>query len=328
MSISTRRLIAATADLDPASRAMLNLWLHRGLSDAQIAEYIGGTPDGVTARREALVEALSAKLDVTPEEVHETVEQLAGRRGEQAASATAPEEAGADAEPDETVPREEPKSAAPQREPAVAGPESFAPPEPAETEGRERTEAPDGGAVPAAGHRRRLPWTVLLIVALSLLALLLLVSVLLTGSGKSTSAPKSTPSAAPVPRARAGSGPASAGPRRPPPASARAALRLRPLPGGASPTASGVATLSRTRGATRLHLVVRGLAPLRRATVYGVWLYNSVLDTAPLAVLPRAAGTVVVRLPRRFPHYHFIDVSVQQVPSYVHSGQSVLRGAL
>ncbi len=289
MPIPTRRLIAASAELDPASRAMLNLWLHRGLSDAQIADFIGATPEGVATRREALVRALSTQLDAAPEEVHEAVEQLAGRGLDQVASGAAREEAG-----------------------AIAA--------------AERTEAPDAAA-PAARHRRRPPRTVLMIIALSLLALVLLVSVLLMGSNKSTSAPKTTPSVPPVPRARAGPGPGSAVPRRAPPASAPRALRLLPVPGG-SPRASGVATLSRVGGATRLHLVVRGLARLPRTAVYAVWLYNSVLDSSPLVLLPRPTSTVDVRLPRRFPRYHFLDVAVQHVPSYFHSGQSVLRAPL
>jgi len=329
MSIPTRRLIAATAELDPASRAMLNLWLHRGLSDAQIADFIGATPEGVAARREALVDALSIELDVAPEEVHETVDQLAGRRGGQAGSGAVPAETGAvsPAERDKSVPSEESESAAPAQEPTVTDPGSVAPPGPAESEAAEPTEAPDGAGAPAVGHRRRLPWTVLLIVALSLLALLLLVSVLLTGPGRSSPAPKSARSVHPVPRARTGPAPSSAVPRRAPAARTPTALRLRPVP-GAAPTGTGVATLSRRAGATRLHLVVRGLAPLRRATVYGVWLYNSVLDVAPLAVLLRPMGTADVRLPRTFRRYRFIDVSVQRVTSYFHSGQSVLRAPL
>ncbi len=324
MPIPTRRLIAASAELDPASRAMLNLWLHRGLSDAQIADFIGATPEGVATRREALVAALSIQLDAAPEEVHETVEELAGRGRDQVASVAAPVEPGAiTAEPEErTEPGEEHESAEAEAEPEVSEPVSVPPPQPAGTQAAERTEA--DGAAPAARHRRRPPRTVLLIIALSLLALILLVSVLLTGSNKSTSAPKTTPSVPPAPRA--GPGPGSAAPRHAP-ASAPRALRLLPVPGG-SPRASGVATLSRVGRATRLHLVVRGLTRLPRTAVYAVWLYNSVLDSSPLVLLPRPTSTVDVRLPRRFPRYHFLDVAVQHVPSYFHSGQSVLRAPL
>ncbi len=337
MSISTRRLIAATSALDPASRAMLNLWLHRGLSDAQIAQFIGTTPEGVAARREALVSTLANELEASPQEVQESVDQLAASREDPPASETAAESALAP--PEQPAPAEEPPESratvAPAGPAAVAEKEKAAEPEHEHEEpGEESSTAPPGAppASPGASEsfpeatagRRRPSRTVALIIVLALLALLLLISVLLAGSSKSTSAPKSVPSSRAAPSAGTARPPRAAAPRPRPPR----VLHLRPL-GRATPSAEGLVTLIRaTGGVTRLRLTVNRLPPPPRSAVYGVWLYNSVLDAAPLAILRPAGRPINVRLPPRFARYRFVDVSVQPIGSYYHSGQSVLRAPL
>ncbi len=335
MSIPTRRLIAATSALDPASRAMLNLWLHRGLSDAQIAEFIGTTPVGVAARREALVSTLATELEASPQEVQESVDQLAASREDPPASEPAAESA--PGPPEQPAPAEEPPESgatvAPTGPAAVAEKEKAAEPEP-EQPGEESPTAPPGAppASPGASEsfpeatagRRRPSRTVALIVVLALLALLLLISVLLAGSSKSTSAPKSVPSSRGAPSAGTARPPQAAAPRPTPPR----VVHLRPL-GRAAASAEGLVTLIRsTGGVTRLRLTVQHLRPPPRRAVYGVWLYNSVLDAAPLAILRPAGRPINVRLPPRFARYRFVDVSVQPIGSYYHSGQSVLRAPL
>jgi len=326
MSIPTRRLIAATSALDPASRAMLNLWLHRGLSDAQIAEFIGTTPAGVAARREALVSTLATELEASPQEVQESVDQLAASREDPPASEPAAESA--PGPPEQPAPAEEPPESgatvAPTGPAAVAEKEKAAEPEP---------EQPGEESFPeATAGRRRPSRTVALIVVLALLALLLLISVLLAGSSKSTSAPKSVPSSRGAPSAGTARPPRAAAPRPPRAAAPRPTpprvLHLRPV-GRATSSAEGLVTLIRsTGGVTRLRLTVRHLRPPPRSAVYGVWLYNSVLDAAPLAILRPAGRPINVRLPPRFARYRFVDVSVQPIGSYYHSGQSVLRAPL
>jgi len=341
MSISTRRLIAATSALDPASRAMLNLWLHRGLSDAQIAEFIGTTPEGVAARREALVSTLATELEASPQEVQESVDQLAASREDPPASEPGAESA--PGPPERRAPAEEPPESgatvAPTGPAAVTEKEKAAEHEHEhepehEEPGEESSTAPPGAppASPGASEsfpeatagRRRPSRTVVLIVVLALLALLLLISVLLAGSSKSTSAPKSVPASRAAPSAGTARSPRAAAPRPTPPR----VLHLRPV-GRATASAEGLVTLIRaTGGVTRLRLTVNRLPPPPRAAVYGVWLYNSVLDAAPLAILRPAGRPINVRLPPRFARYRFVDVSVQPIGSYYHSGQSVLRAPL
>ena len=77
MATSTPDLIAASRVLDPAGRALLNLWLHRGLDDAAIAELSGGSVQDVAQRRRDVVERLAAEVGATPEAVRSALDDLA-----------------------------------------------------------------------------------------------------------------------------------------------------------------------------------------------------------------------------------------------------------
>ena len=113
ISTTTTDLIAASRSLDPAGRALLNLWLHRGLGDDDIARLSGGSAAEVAERRSQLVERLAAEVGAPAGEVRAALDQLA---------------AGGPPPP-------EPAAAAPEPPPApVAGlvlPEQPAPDEPA-----------------------------------------------------------------------------------------------------------------------------------------------------------------------------------------------------
>jgi hypothetical protein len=61
---------------------------------------------------------------------------------------------------------------------------------------------------------------------------------------------------------------------------------------------------------------------------YEVWLFNSVIDCRPLAILGATGGTATVPLPAGYRRYRWIDVSQQAAGSTVHSGVSVLRAAV
>jgi hypothetical protein len=61
---------------------------------------------------------------------------------------------------------------------------------------------------------------------------------------------------------------------------------------------------------------------------YEVWLFNSVIDSHPLAILGPTGGTATVPLPGGYRRYQWIDVSQQAAGSTVHSGLSVLRAAV
>ncbi|MGI8578972.1 MAG: anti-sigma factor [Solirubrobacteraceae bacterium] len=78
MPIATPDLVAASVVLDPTGKALLNLWLHRDLSDERIAELIFATPDRVAERRARLLEALAHELDTSPDEVRRAIRWAAG----------------------------------------------------------------------------------------------------------------------------------------------------------------------------------------------------------------------------------------------------------
>jgi hypothetical protein len=67
--VATVRLIGAAASLDPAGRALLDLSMHRGLSDAEIAQLAGLSLAAVTNRKLDVVEHLSSELGLPPYEI-------------------------------------------------------------------------------------------------------------------------------------------------------------------------------------------------------------------------------------------------------------------
>ena len=62
--VDEKRLRAAVEDLDPASRALLELSLGRGMSDGELVEVLGGEPGGVAARRSEVIERIADELGV------------------------------------------------------------------------------------------------------------------------------------------------------------------------------------------------------------------------------------------------------------------------
>jgi hypothetical protein len=75
-SLATRRLIDATASLEEADRALLSLWVNRGLDDERLAA-LAAIPIGTLhARRNRIVERLSDELGLAPEIVRATLDEL------------------------------------------------------------------------------------------------------------------------------------------------------------------------------------------------------------------------------------------------------------
>jgi hypothetical protein len=68
-TLPTRRLIEAAAALEPADRALLNLWVHRGLDDERLAALTGMSVVAVQARRERILAGLGERLGEPPEDV-------------------------------------------------------------------------------------------------------------------------------------------------------------------------------------------------------------------------------------------------------------------
>ncbi len=169
-----------------------------------------------------------------------------------------------------------------------------------------------------------------LVLGLVLVAIvaIILVSVLGSGSAKhprlaARPAPSSTPTApAPAPTTPAPPSPVrSPSPTAPPPPS----HSLGALPGGLG-HATGTVLLLGPRRHLRLRLTVRHL-PAVHGGHYEVWLYNSILDSDPLARLGSGVTKVTLRLPSNAPRFRWIDVSFQPTGLVNHSGESVLRAA-
>ena len=78
----TTTLIDASATLDPADRALLNLWVNRGLDDDALAELSHLSVGVITARRHSIVERLSADLELSPQYVSDSLQELAANNGQ------------------------------------------------------------------------------------------------------------------------------------------------------------------------------------------------------------------------------------------------------
>ena len=149
-NVATHRLIDASAALGPAERALLNLWIHRGLDDPALARMTRMSLDSLAGRRRRIVESLSEELGLPPDQIHQALTEIAASSAEQHATAAVsngalprPQAAGPELEnaPDaEAAPAEAHAEAAPAEAPAEAEP----------------AEAP-AEAGPAEAQRRRAP---------------------------------------------------------------------------------------------------------------------------------------------------------------------------
>lgn len=67
--VATRRLIDAAAELEPADRALVALWVHRGFDDDALAGVTGITAESLATRRVRVVERLSAIIGLPPDDI-------------------------------------------------------------------------------------------------------------------------------------------------------------------------------------------------------------------------------------------------------------------
>jgi hypothetical protein len=74
--LATSRLIDAGATLDAGDRALLNLWVKRGLGDADVARMTGVSEETIADRRDRIVEHLSAVLGEAPEDVRSELDEV------------------------------------------------------------------------------------------------------------------------------------------------------------------------------------------------------------------------------------------------------------
>ena len=75
--LATRHLDDASAALPAAERALLNLWVHRGLEDRELAEMTGMTIETIELRRARIVAALSDELGLPSSQLESELSAMA-----------------------------------------------------------------------------------------------------------------------------------------------------------------------------------------------------------------------------------------------------------
>lgn len=322
-SFATRRLIDAASALPPAERAQLNLWVNRGLDDPALARMTGMTLEAIAARRERIVGHLSEELGLPPDQILGALADIAASSFVEDLPTPSNGQASA-VSPAEDSPAE-----------SVAKPaaESAAEPESAPLNGHggaaQVASAPAGllgpdGDGPPAPERRRLGLRAA-IGGLLVLVGVILIAVLAFGSGSSSPPGRSTRTGARSPTTTTAGAPHPHTSASPPPTLSRPPEQqpLSALPGGTN-HATGSVTAIGNRHHLSLRLTVRKLTPAVHGH-YEVWLYNSIIDSAPLGRLRASVADVSLRLPAGAHRYRWIDVSFQPVGMVFNSGESVLR---
>ena len=358
-------LHSALSRLDPASRALLDLSLRRGVDDDSIAELLGTDAATVADDRDRTIAGVAAAVGghrpEDPSTVREAIASLsaeswaeaspeaAHRSPAPAAAAVEPSHESSAREPVERAPRSEPEPRATGR--ADAGGPAAARPAP---------RPPSGGASPLRSGRdpakRRSLVGPLAVGAVLLIALAVLLGMLLSsgeddgstgtgggsqtvGEGEETGAEGPAPGGGEnggqtEPRDGGGSGgQASPGGRdgrgggeANAPAGGSGGAALEPLPGKLD-TGRGTARLEGEGEEAAVSLTVTGLpAPDGE---YEVWLYNSLSDARSLGRFAGRQIELFQPLPVDPADYRFLDVSLEPPDGNEnHSGQSVLRAPL
>ena len=334
LAVPADRLPSALADLDPGNRALLDLSLRRGVSDAEIGELLRKDPDEVSRGRDAVLELLADALQLDGHDRRERVRRAVLELPDEAWTGTrrapAPEPEAPLREEVVEPPREDFEESEgdrdqldgdfdePRHEPEVEDEPESRVPEPDHDEEEDERESADRDEpfarevgprddvfLPPAreGRNRR----GLLLGLVGFLIVLGVVGALLLGGDDDD-----------------GGEPAPSGNQdepNPPPQNAGKGVALRAIGGGEG---SGEFT---ARGDGRYLLVLKDLpAP---SGAYQVWLYNNLVDAVPLGTFRSGTGRVTLRLPQNAENYRFLDVSQEPADSNRnHSGDSVLRARL
>ena len=303
LAVPADRLPAALAELDPGNRALLDLSLRRGVSDAEIGELLRKQPDDVARGREAVLELLADALDVPGHDRRERVRQAVSALPDQAWS---PPSRQGEPEP-RREPQPEPEAAlGRRRERDLDEDDDDRQPGPAAPPPRDefyfsRDDQPQGRGG--------------LIAAIGLLVVIVAVAVLLLSGGDDEDEPapggdRTGTQPAPAPDGDGGPAPDDAG-----------AVPLRPLTGERG---EGRATVARDGS---IVITVRGLP--RTDGGYEVWLYDNIVESVSLGTIAGPSGRIEVSPPAEAARYRFIDVSQEPADGNLnHSGDSVLRGRL
>ena len=292
LAVPADRLPGALADLDPGNRALLDLSLRRGVSDAEIGELLRKDPTDVARGRDAVLELLCDALEVGGHDRRDRVRQAVAALPDDAWRPAAARAAATPPPPE------------PERAPEPAAPEPPPPPRDLNRAAAARELDDRLYFEPEERGSRRTAWLLILggIAVLGVLLALLLSGGDDDGSNESGSQP------AP---AQNGPGPAPQGDT----------AKLSPIGGG-----RGEGTVAVTdEGAT---ITIRDL-PNPAPGSYQVWLYNSIVDAKSLGTFPTGSGKLDVELPSDASNYQFLDVSREPDDANPnHSGVSVMRAPL
>jgi hypothetical protein len=329
--LPTRRLIEATAKLTPADRALLNLWLNRGLDEQRLSQLTGMRPEVVVTRRARLIERLSEELTLPPDDVRAALAELAAGPLESGNGNGALQAPGMPAGALLGPAAVRPASPAPRPAGLLLGPAAVRPaPQPAGLLLGPGAVVRGAPGPPAGPPRRR-------VVAITggLAALVLAVILVLTltgGSGAQHRAAARAKGIATKPAPAPAPTPAPPTPTTSTPVAARSGTRTGPVPGGFAGLPGG---LRHAHGSVqlvgplkhlKLRLRVRRLPSPHRGH-YEVWLFNSVLDSTALGRLRGGKRTATYELPPQARRYRWIDISLQPRRYVNHSGESVLRAS-
>jgi hypothetical protein len=330
-------LIDASASLDAADRALLNLWVNRGLADAALAEMTGMTPEAIASRRAGITQRLGEQLGLPAHEIGAALSEIAASIGQAAVGA-------GQVSSNRPVPADAVAGGEPAAEPALNGaaplaaavqPASHDKPQPDNEPQPDDEPQPDNEPqphdepqpdeepeppAPAPRNRNILLWAAGTALGLVIVAVVLVLA-LGGGSGQrkpkaQTAAARATTTAPPVPIPQTGPAPSPTVSRPP-------TIPLAALHGGVV-HARGSVFLAGDGRRRRLKLTVIRLPAAHRGH-YEVWLYNSIIDSRPLGRLRNRVRHLTLRLPLGSRHYRWIDISFQPPGFRNHSGESVLR---
>ncbi len=313
MHVASRRLIGAIAQLGPADRALLNLWVQRGMDDSAIARLSSAPTEAVAERRQAIVHELADHLGLPPADVLAALARMAHDDGSQAPAR--PQRSGEQPAPSNGTRRT--RSAGPAGSDAHRSAPAGAPATPRAHRAARARRSPDSPReLTRIRTRRSGPRRAVLAGALLAVVLAVAVVVAQSSSGGRSPAPRAAPSASVTPVRSPASSPSSA-----------SARPLTPLPGIAWHGRASV-TVAGAPAHPTLAISVTALSALRRDH-YVAWLYNSISDALPLGTLTAPVAQLRSVLPSDYRRYAFVDVSLQGPSSGPHhSGQSVLRAPL
>ena len=274
------------AELDSDSRAILDLSLRYGFSDERLATMLQIGLEEVALRREEALFALADQAGVDPGADRPRLEHALRQVPHE--TWIGRELSDPDTEPDPAAP-----AAAPGESPSTA----------------------------------RRPSRRLIVALFGLAALIALIVLIVPGrsdQAEDANAPGVERITGPPP---GGDASASAGADRRADGTAAAAggtgsVALKPIL-GAAPARATVRLLEAGPPA-RVALSLRTPSP--QPGIYEVWLYDTVIDAAPVARIPHGGGTVRFTLPESASRYRYLDVSEEKPGGFTgHSGRSVER---